>query len=95
MYLTTLSRNWAGHWLEALLAPRLDDPSVCVTGSLPLVSPWRIIQAGNDPGTLIESNILTNLNPESVIKKPSWIKPGKAAWNWWSGSIGSTVPGFP
>ncbi len=89
MYLTTLSRDWAGHWLEALLAPQFEDSSVCVTGSLPLISPWRILQVSNEPGELIESSILTSLNPDNVIEETSWIKPGKAAWNWWSGSIGA------
>ena len=89
MYLTTLSKGWSGHWLEALLAPQFEDSSVCVTGTLPLRSPWRILQVGKNPGALIESNILTNLNEENVIKETSWIKPGKAAWNWWNGSIGA------
>lgn len=88
MYLTTLTRAWAGHWLEVVLAPRFDDTTVCVTGSLPLVSAWRIIQVSNEPGKLIESNILTSLNRKNVIENTSWIKPGKAAWNWWSGNIG-------
>lgn len=88
MYLTNLSRSWAGHWLEALLAPQFGDTGVCVTGSLPLITPWRILQVSDDSGGLIESNILTSLNPENVIDDTSWIKPGKAAWNWWSGSIG-------
>ena len=87
MYLTTLNNAWAGHWLEAVLLPQKEDTSVCVTGSLPLNSAWRILQVGDEPGKLIESNILTNLNNENVIEEPSWIKPGKAAWNWWSGSI--------
>lgn len=89
MYLTTLSKGWSGHWLEAFLAPQFEDSSVCVTGSFPLTTPWRILQVGDDPGALIESNILTNLNDENVIEETSWIKPGKAAWNWWNGSIGS------
>ena len=88
MYITNLSQGWGGHWLEALLAPRFEDTSVCVTGSLPLISAWRILQVSNEPEKLIESNILTSLNPENVIEETSWIKPGKASWNWWSGSIG-------
>ncbi|MEX0986617.1 MAG: glycoside hydrolase family 97 protein [Bacteroidales bacterium] len=88
MYLTNLSQSWAGHWLEGLLAPKFEDTKVCVTGTLPLISSWRILQVGNAPGDLIESNILTNLNAENVIEETSWIRPGKASWNWWSGSIG-------
>ena len=88
MYLTNLSKGWGGHWLEALLAPRFEDTSVCVTGSLPLKTAWRIVQVSDAPGKIIESNILTSLNPKNVVEETAWIKPGKASWNWWSGSIG-------
>ena len=89
MYLTTHSSGWSAHWLKATLAPQLEDASVCVTGRLPLTSPWRILQVGEGPGTLVESKILTNLNEENAIADTSWIKPGRAAWNWWNGSIGA------
>ena len=87
MYLTNPSGSWEGHWFESVLAPQVEDTSLCVTGSLPHNSPWRIIQISDEPGKLIESNVLTSLNPESVIKETSWIKPGKASWNWWGGSL--------
>ncbi len=32
-----------------------------------------------------------NLNPPSALSDTSWIKPGKAAWDWWSGSYASGV----
>ncbi len=35
----------------------------------------------SEPGRLIESTVITSLNPESVIKDVSWIKPGEAAWD--------------
>lgn len=89
MYVTTLGKGWAGHWLQGFLATQLEDPSVSVVGSLPLTSPWRILQVGDGPGALMESNILTNLNDESTLADTSWIRPGKAAWNWWNGSIGA------
>jgi len=71
--------------LEARLSPRVDEPGLAVTGQTPLRSPWRVIMIGDTPGRLIESNIVENLNPPSVIADTSWIKPGKAAWDWWSG----------
>ena len=89
MYLTNLSQNWAGSWLKGQLAPQVDNPAVCVTGKLPLQTPWRVIQAGDHPGSIMASNILSSLNPETKFKETSWIKPGKAAWNWWSSSIGA------
>lgn len=89
MYLTNLTQTWAGSWLKAKLSPLLDNPEVCVTGHLPLQSPWRVKQAGEHPESLMESNILSSLNPETKFKDTSWIKPGKTSWNWWSGSIGA------
>jgi alpha-glucosidase len=43
---------------------------------------------GETPGKLVESNVITSLNPESEIKNTSWIHAGLTAWDWWSGSIG-------
>ena len=48
------------------------------------------------PGRLIETNyLLLNLNPPCAIADTSWIKPGKAAWDWWSGSFARNVPFTP
>ena len=51
-------------------------------------SPWRIIMIGNEPGRLVESEIVMNLNEPCVLGDVSWIKPGKCAWDhWWSGEV--------
>ncbi len=56
-------------------------------------TPWRVIMIGNSPGTLIESDIIQNLNPPCAIENPSWIKPGKCAWDhWWSGEVKMEMP---
>lgn len=89
MYVTNPSGSWTGHWFESVLVPQVEDTSVCVTGSLPHHSAWRILQVSSEPGKLIESNILTSLNPESVINDTGWIQDGKSSWNWWSGSLGA------
>ena len=34
---------------------------------------------------------MINLNPPSKIADTSWIKPGKTAWDWWSGSYAEGV----
>jgi alpha-glucosidase len=88
MYLVNPSPDWGGHWFESQLAPG-DDPEVVVSGSLPHHSAWRVLMVGEEPGRLIESNVITSLNPESAIKDPSWIHPGLTSWDWWSGSIGA------
>ncbi|MBK7132006.1 MAG: glycoside hydrolase family 97 catalytic domain-containing protein [Bacteroidales bacterium] len=48
---------------------------------------------GETPGTLIESEIIQNLNDPCAIKDPSWIKPGMSAWDhWWSGEVKMEMP---
>jgi alpha-glucosidase len=44
-----------------------------------------------DAGRLVESNLVVNLNPPSAIQDTSWIRPGKTAWDWWSGSVARNV----
>jgi alpha-glucosidase len=43
---------------------------------------WRTILIGEKPGDLLESNLLTHLNPPCKIEDTSWIKPGKSMWDW-------------
>lgn len=88
MYLTNPSGGWTSHKFESRLSPRLDDPDVAVTGTLPHHSAWRVLLVGDEPGQLIESNVVTSLNPRCRIEDTSWIRAGKAAWDWWSGSLG-------
>ena len=58
-----------------------------------MATPWRIIMIGNNPGVLIESEIIQNLNEPCAIKDPSWIKPGLCAWDhWWSGDVKMEMP---
>lgn len=51
---------------------------------LPAVTPWRCIIVAKDLQNLVASQMINNLNPPSVIKDVSWIKPGIASWSWWS-----------
>ena len=56
-------------------------------------TPWRVIMIGETPGTLIESEIVQNLNAPCAIADPSWIKPGISAWDhWWSGEVAMEMP---
>ena len=89
MYLRK-SAKFASLRLHADLSPHADregaiDSSYAVETSTPFSSPWRLLMIGDEPGKLIESNIVLNLNPPSKIADPSWIKAGKSAWDWWSG----------
>jgi alpha-glucosidase len=46
--------------------------------------PWRVLAIAPTDGRLIENDIVYRLAAPSRIKDPSWIKPGKAAWDWWN-----------
>ncbi len=88
MYLMNPSGSWTGHWFESVLAPSIEDPDVIVKGTLPHYSAWRVLLVGDEPGRLVESNVITSLNPESEIADTSWIHAGRASWDWWNGSLG-------
>ena len=46
--------------------------------------PWRAFILSDNPGDIVESNIIFALAGESEIENTSWIKPGKVAWDWWN-----------
>lgn len=52
-----------------------------VNSMLKLNTPWRTAIIGS-LSTVTESVIVENLNPASAITDVSWIKPGKASWDW-------------
>jgi alpha-glucosidase len=63
-----------------------------VVGTTPKETPWRVLLIGPTPGSLIEANYLPlNLSRPCALADTSWIQPGKAAWDWWSGSFARGV----
>lgn len=63
-----------------------------VVGTTPKATPWRVLMIAPTPGRLIETNyLILNLSAPCAIADTSWIKPGKAAWDWWSGSYATNV----
>jgi alpha-glucosidase len=52
---------------------------------------WRVVMMGNRAGDLIESHLVGNLNPDPKGDF-SWVRPGKAAWDWWSGPLEGMKP---
>ena len=88
MYLENPTGNWTGHYLVSKISPALDGKGPAVDATLPHNSAWRVILIGDTPGELVESNIITDLNPPNRVEDTSWIHPGKASWNWWSGEMG-------
>ncbi len=68
--------------------PGGDENSVKVTYEGEQWSPWRVVMLGSTPGSLVESEIVMNLNQPDALDDVSWIKPGKCAWDhWWSGEV--------
>lgn len=88
MYLENPTGNWTGHSLITKISPPVDGQGPAVDAPLPHDSAWRVLLLGDTPGELIESNVITDLNPANRISDTSWIHPGKASWNWWNGDLG-------
>lgn len=59
--------------------------------TLPWATPWRVIAASETLAGIVESTLVTDVSPASRIADTSWIKPGRAAWDWWSGPHAGAV----
>ena len=46
--------------------------------------PWRVLVIADQDGDLVESQMVYKLAKPLQLKDPSWIKPGKVAWDWWN-----------
>ncbi len=73
MYLRK-AEGFASHTVHADLSPHEDragniDPSYAVETETPFSSPWRVLMIADEPGKLIESNIVLNLNPPSQDRR--------------------------
>ncbi len=82
MYLTR--HNYS---LLSKLSPLPGEKEIKVKLKLPHNSPWRVLLIGDNMGTLVESNIITTLNPPCAINDISWLKPGKTTFPWWNGNV--------
>ncbi len=73
--------------LVTMLVPLPGERDARVRGQVPFITPWRVIMIAERAGQLIESGLVLALNEPSKIEDASWIKPGKASWDWWSDRI--------
>ncbi|MES2827414.1 MAG: glycoside hydrolase family 97 protein [Bacteroidota bacterium] len=87
-------RNYAGMYLvkengvlRTELSPLQGQTEIKVKAILPHQTPWRVMMISDQPGTFLESNMLTSLNEPSEIKDVSWLKPGKTSFHWWNGDV--------
>ncbi|MBO9707947.1 MAG: glycoside hydrolase family 97 protein [Caulobacter sp.] len=77
--------------LQVVLSRRPDNKVVAIAPGEGLTSAWRVVMMADRAGDLIESNLIGNLSAQAQGDY-SWVKPGKAAWDWWSGPLTSEKP---
>ncbi|MDR1336243.1 MAG: glycoside hydrolase family 97 protein [Tannerella sp.] len=91
--------RYSGMRLEALpdasLRVNFTEPDgFTVSGEI--VSPWRVVLLADSLNDLVNSDIITHLNPApdpQLFPDPDWIKPGRSVWSWWSNAEGyMTLP---
>ena len=70
---------------------RLGDGDKRPSSSLPWTLPWRFILVGQSLDPIVESSMVHHLAEPSKIEDTSWIKPGRASWEWWSSKGGRSV----
>ncbi len=76
----------------ALAENRDDVENVSVSERAPYIArcagtrdyPWRALAIAADDRALLENQMVYRLAPELRIDDPSWIRPGKVAWDWWN-----------
>ncbi|GJG85191.1 alpha-glucosidase [Gemmatimonadetes bacterium T265] len=91
MYLSRVQQ--APGVLASRLSPWPGTPNVKVRARAPHDSPWRVLMIADAPGRLVESNLVTLLNPPSAIGDASWVRPGKTTFPWWNDYVvPDTVP---
>lgn len=63
----------------------------------PIVTPWRVIILAKDLDALVNTDIVTNLNPSpdtALFPDTGWIRPGRSVWSWWSEQEGYMTPAY-
>jgi alpha-glucosidase len=80
-----------GNALKVRLSAPPKRPALAVDSPSGLATAWRVVMMGDRAGDLIASHLVGNLNP-APAGDFSWVKPGKAAWDWWSGPMEGMKP---
>lgn len=58
--------------------------SVFPVSTTPWEMPWRVVILGESPGAIVESTLVEDVSPPSILENFDWVKPGRVAWSWWS-----------
>lgn len=56
------------------------------------IYPWRVIMVTDQDADLLNNQLVYKLASPSRLGNTSWIKPGKATWEWWHDAL---LPGAP
>jgi alpha-glucosidase len=67
---------------------KLTLPDAQETGSGSVTTPWRTLVMGS-LGTVVASDLVTDLASPSKVTDTSWIRAGRSEWSWWSDSQSS------
>jgi alpha-glucosidase len=81
--------DYSGMWLKrmdgtrlrALLSPSSRGAKVVRKGAFN--TPWRTVRIGDEPASLVESDIDLNLNEPNKLGDVSWFEPAKYVGIWW------------
>ena len=85
----SLSRE--GDALRLRLSAPPDRSAPAVVSPAGLTTAWRVVMMGDRVGDLLGSHLVGNLNP-APAGDFSWVQPGKAAWDWYSGPLAGMKP---
>lgn len=82
--------NYSGMRLEAkqdgsVLVNFTEKEGFNIAGDI--TTPWRVMIFAKTLNELVNTKIITNLNPplsKELFSDQTWIKPGRSVWSWWS-----------
>ncbi len=69
------------HHQDGTFAFTLADPVELGAGEV--ATPWRVFVLG-DLAQVVASHLVDDLAPAASGPVPAWVRPGRAAWSWWS-----------
>lgn len=70
-----------GQNMKVVFAP---EQTSAVTTTYPFQTPYRVAIITSNLNDLTHSTLVDNLNPKTTLTDTAWVKPGQAAWSWWS-----------
>lgn len=85
------ARTSRGSWGNFVSVVRERAPYIAHTAGR-RAFPWRVVMVSGDDRDLMACRLVYQLAEPSRLTHTGWIRPGKAAWEWWSDAM---LPGAP